>query len=252
MVNLLLNQGIDIEENNSSFFIPGDIVATPDTSTFAGWLLCDGSSYLQTDFPDLYAVIGNTYNTVLGQSSPGAGYFRVPRLLGGSLSGPVFITHPWNTSEYSNISNPSHFHVTSPTTFTSSSDGNWAHNHNANPPITTQNWGQHDHFAAPDGTGNPSTNNGANTNGPSNVANTSGSAGNGANLASGVHVHEGVINTNVNVSGQVASHSHNVNTAGGSTVNTVGSHSHTGSAYHSLSGGDHVAPYVTTRFIIKV
>lgn len=37
-----------------------------------GWLLCDGSQYLQTDYPKLYAVIGNTY----GAASPG--YFLVP------------------------------------------------------------------------------------------------------------------------------------------------------------------------------
>jgi hypothetical protein len=250
MVNLLLNQGIDIEENNGSFFIIGDIIATHDTSTFAGWLLCNGDSYLQTDYPDLYAVIGNTYNTVLGQTSPAAGYFRVPLLLGSST--PVFTTHPWNTSEYSNVSNASHSHTSSNTNFTSSSDGNRAHNHNANPPITTQNWGTHDHFANSTGTGNVSTNDGANTNGPSSVANTSASTGNGANLASGVHVHEGVINTNTNLSTQAASHSHNVNTAGGSAVNTVGAHSHTGSASHSIFSESHVPPHLTTRFIIKV
>jgi len=251
MVNLLLNQGIDIEKNNNSFFIPGDIVSSHSTYLWDGWLWCDGSAYLQEDFPDLYAVIGGTYNTVLGQSSPESGYFRVP-LLHGNTSVPVFTTYPWNISGYSTLASTDHIHTGSATNFTSSSDGNRAHNHNANPPITTQNWGAHDHFAAPDGTGNVSTNNGANTNGPSNVAGTSASTGNGANLASGVHVHEGVINTNTNLSTQTAAHSHNVNTAGGSAVNTVGAHTHTGSAYHSPSYQSHQPPHLATRFIIKV
>lgn len=42
----------------------------------AGWLQCNGQVQLKTDYPDLYAVIGDTY------SFPGdpAGYFRTPHL----------------------------------------------------------------------------------------------------------------------------------------------------------------------------
>ena len=41
------------------------------------WLLCDGSQVSNTTYSDLYAVIGNTYNTG-GESS---GNFRVPNLV---------------------------------------------------------------------------------------------------------------------------------------------------------------------------
>jgi microcystin-dependent protein len=47
----------------------------PDDS---GWLQCDGTAYLQTDFPDLYAAIGSTYDT----GGEPTGTFRVPDLLG--------------------------------------------------------------------------------------------------------------------------------------------------------------------------
>lgn len=43
-----------------------------------GWLQCDGDEYAQTDYPDLYDAIGDTYNTG-GETS---GYFRVPDLRG--------------------------------------------------------------------------------------------------------------------------------------------------------------------------
>lgn len=43
----------------------------PDDS---GWLQCDGTLYLQTAFPDLYAAIGDTYHS----GTTPSGYFRVP------------------------------------------------------------------------------------------------------------------------------------------------------------------------------
>lgn len=43
-----------------------------DTAVPNGWLLCDGSQVLQTDYPKLYSVIGNIYGT--GSS----GYFVLP------------------------------------------------------------------------------------------------------------------------------------------------------------------------------
>lgn len=39
------------------------------------WLLCDGSQYLKTDYPELYNAIGNHYNL---DSDEGELYFRVP------------------------------------------------------------------------------------------------------------------------------------------------------------------------------
>jgi microcystin-dependent protein len=45
-----------------------------------GWLLCDGSSYLETDYPELFSVIG----TVWGG---GSGSFNVPDLIGRVMIG---------------------------------------------------------------------------------------------------------------------------------------------------------------------
>jgi microcystin-dependent protein len=40
----------------------------------AGWLACDGASYLRTDYPDLFAAIGTTYGAADGT------HFNVPDL----------------------------------------------------------------------------------------------------------------------------------------------------------------------------
>jgi microcystin-dependent protein len=43
-------------------------------------LICDGTAYDQTLYPDLFLAIGSTYNNASGQPSPAAGFFRVPDL----------------------------------------------------------------------------------------------------------------------------------------------------------------------------
>jgi len=60
----------------------GEIVAyAGDTTPSDKWLVCDGSEYDVDDYPDLYAVIGDTYG------SSGSGLFMVPDLRGRALSG---------------------------------------------------------------------------------------------------------------------------------------------------------------------
>lgn len=43
-----------------------------------GYLLCDGTAYPQTLYPDLYGAIGSGWNVYRGAADPGAGFFRVP------------------------------------------------------------------------------------------------------------------------------------------------------------------------------
>lgn len=53
---------------------PGVIVEYGSTTAPVGFLLCDGTQYPQATYPDLYAVIGASFNT----GGETAGYFRVP------------------------------------------------------------------------------------------------------------------------------------------------------------------------------
>lgn len=54
----------------------GSIGAYAGSSAPSGWLLCDGTSYAQSSYPNLYSAIGTVYG------SSGGGYFSVPNLLG--------------------------------------------------------------------------------------------------------------------------------------------------------------------------
>jgi microcystin-dependent protein len=59
---------------------PGDFKWTASPPS-AAWLLCDGSTVLQSDYPDLYAAIATTFNT--GGEPPGT--FRLPDIRGRSI-----------------------------------------------------------------------------------------------------------------------------------------------------------------------
>ena len=53
-----------------------------------GYLLCDGNIYSSTEdsnYRELYDVIGNRYDTTNGLPSPGGNFFRVPALTGGNV-----------------------------------------------------------------------------------------------------------------------------------------------------------------------
>ena len=60
--------------------LTGAIIPFGGTSVPAGYLACDGATYLQTDYPALYAIIGNNYG---GPPS----HFNVPDLRGRSPMG---------------------------------------------------------------------------------------------------------------------------------------------------------------------
>lgn len=60
----------------------GEVIAYAGlTSPDPRWLLCDGSSLLRTDYPDLFAIIGTTYGAVDGS------HFTLPDLQGRSQIG---------------------------------------------------------------------------------------------------------------------------------------------------------------------
>ena len=77
-------------------YTPGDIkVSAAAQITSPVWLLCDGSEYAQTTYPDLYAAIGDIYGTAPWPAPSNPANFRVPNyqyqtLIGvGSVTGSV-------------------------------------------------------------------------------------------------------------------------------------------------------------------
>lgn len=53
----------------------GSIICYAGQTNPNGWLFCDGSELLKSDYPDLYAVIGNTYG-----NASNSNYFVLPNL----------------------------------------------------------------------------------------------------------------------------------------------------------------------------
>lgn len=56
---------------------------TAPTAPDASWLLCNGQEYLQSTYPDLFALIGTTFNT----GGETAGHFRVPDMTSKFVAG---------------------------------------------------------------------------------------------------------------------------------------------------------------------
>ncbi|HEY9664438.1 MAG TPA: phage tail protein [Allocoleopsis sp.] len=82
-----------LQQNTQSPIKAGTIMPFAGATVPTGWLECDGSSYSQTIYPDLYATLGSTWatctNPLTGSaySAPTAGNFRVPDLRGTFLRG---------------------------------------------------------------------------------------------------------------------------------------------------------------------
>lgn len=72
----------------SMIFTPGDIKTSAAAEiTSPVWLLCDGSEYAKTTYPDLYAAIGDIYGTAPWPMPSNSNNFRVPNYSCMSLAG---------------------------------------------------------------------------------------------------------------------------------------------------------------------
>lgn len=87
----------------------GDIKPIAGSATQSGWLLCDGTAYPNSSYPNLFAAIGTTWGTA------GSGTFRVPNLVGkfllgtagsypvGATGGGVIVDSTGNTVQYAAV-----------------------------------------------------------------------------------------------------------------------------------------------------
>lgn len=88
------------------FIPPGTIVHYGSTTPPNGWLLCDGSSKLRTDYPRLFDVIGTSFGTGSGSNT-----FSLPaggRVIVGWQSGLVGVTG--GTSTHTHLNHAEHKH----------------------------------------------------------------------------------------------------------------------------------------------
>ena len=180
----------------------GQIVGFASTVAPEGYLVCDGSSYYQFDYPELYAMIGNQFG---GPS----GYFNVPDLRGQFLRGADM------SSQF-------------PGTFQDDSTKMPNNPFRANGSISTA--GSHSHSAA-SGSAGSHAHSGSATGGNHSHSYTRVTGVDNTSVANDDEVN--VVNrvtTGTSSVGGSGSHSHSLN------INATGSHNHTVSV---SSGGNH-------------
>lgn len=74
-------EAADSVTSTDSIIPPGVVVAFGGTTAPEGWLLCDGRSFLRTDYPRLFAAIGSAHGTADGT------HFNIPDYRGRFLRG---------------------------------------------------------------------------------------------------------------------------------------------------------------------
>ena len=127
----------------------GVIIPNASPEIADGYLLCDGSTFLRTAYPDLFSVIGTTYNTGNESST----VFRLPNLLGRVPVGyddynaltdfrPVgkYAGEKAHTLTVDNL--PSHTHIQDSHNHTQDSHNHTqdAHSHGATAPFNAGAW----------------------------------------------------------------------------------------------------------------
>lgn len=251
MANLKVIGGLDVIDQLSATFVTGDIVAWHGTSSVPnGWLLCDGSEYLQSLYPDLYAIIANKYGTITGLSiSTTAGYFRLPRL-NTTDSTPTFIAYDGSAVDQNggSASRSSHTHsITSGNIATSNAvalaswdSGGHTHADSSNL-LFNSDTDVHEHSTISIG-----------HNAANNTGNFTRSSATRA-IASSNHLHS----VNVSGAGYTANYVHTHTTQNSSTstgyTGSTATHTHTTSSLtYSLAAATSNPPHLTTRYIIKV
>jgi microcystin-dependent protein len=206
-----------IIRGHSAVTVAGAITAFAGTGAPGGWLICDGSSLLKIDYPDLFGVIGTTYG------STDEDHFSLPDLRGrvpvgrdtqqapfhdlGNKSGEI--NHTLSVAEM-----PVHSHGGSTGTVSS------GHTHNFS---TGTNSADHSHGMM--GSGKLAT------------ANVS-----GTNVS---YVYSGGASQG-NTSGISANHTHS-----GTTGDINQNHTHSVAAQGSGGAHNNLQPYIVLNYIIK-
>jgi microcystin-dependent protein len=168
MENLQISEGIEIEGNKGLFYSPGDIMMSGETVP-DGFLLCDGATITEEEYPALFSVLG-TYYDAAGVAC------KLPNLNQSSWIFPCSTVG--NEAAYV-VTSSSHTHSTQNQTMNSSAYQTAAHNHTSSNNSNNSN-SNHAHSGAGGGVG---------ANVSSNLANRSNGSGRGVNLAIYGHTH---------------------------------------------------------------
>lgn len=194
--------------------MPGMVVMYSGSTAPTGWAICNGSTFDQIEYPQLYALLGNsnTLPDLRDRFIIGAGSTFNVRTPGGSYGTGAAGDHGHNTNGVSGG-------YTTNTAYTE-------HGHNTYHDHSAAAAGSHDH----NGSTGSSGNNISRRSGTGDLANVASSAhGHSFNTSSdGSHGHYvNPVNPGTSVAGISHSHTGGFNTNGGSTSSQPGNHTHT-------------------------
>jgi hypothetical protein len=262
VANLKVSEGITLGDNINPFFMPGDIVSIFTSTIPNGWILCDGSEYLQISYPDLFNSASTYYND--GTETPG--HFRVPNLSGNPTNPvqPAGVVGSNNSGAILGGGYYNHTHTRSYTGISESTNDLNSHFHN-NSTITGGNSQEiYRHLHDSSSTTGPGTNaTGANiaTRGSSF---TTGGTNHSHVQTSFVMSATDIFTPTDNFNSTYITHKHNSSnnfsdSSGGITNNTnsttdtsAASHYHTATYAATLSGISSHLPTLYVKYIIKV
>jgi len=126
------------EFSTAGSFLPAGVTLACGGACPDGWLVCDGSAWLRSLYPQLFDALSTTYNTQMNPttgaawSDPGGLYFRVPDYRG------IFLRNTGTPSGLDVVTLGGYQgHKTKPNSLSAAYDGN--HPHTLNDPYA--NWG---------------------------------------------------------------------------------------------------------------
>jgi microcystin-dependent protein len=227
MENLQISEGVEIGSLKGISYSPGDIIMSNETIP-DGFLLCNGATITQEQYPALFSVLGTYYDT--------AGLVcKLPNL---NQTNWIFPCSTVGNEAAYVITSDSHTHTTQNQTMNSSSYQTAAHNHTSSNNSNNSD-GNHAHSGASGGVG---------ANVSSNLANRSNGSGRGVNLAIYGHTHSWGYDFNIGGANHTHYHSSSLGIA-----SAASNHTHSTTLTTTIEG---TSPYIldsviSMRYYIK-
>ena len=231
MANLQIAEGLDIDNNSGFSYSPGDIIIVRSGGVFPnGFLLCDGSTITQNQYPSLFSVLGTYYD-------PAGLVCKLP-----NLTSQADWTFPCSTvgneAAYGG-SSLSHTHNTVNSTVTAANYETSAHNHTSdnNSNNSDSYHGHNGYFSN------------VNLSLSSNITNRSNGSGQGVNLS--IYGHSHPSGAYVSTAGGPVYHTHYHGSSLG-IASAASNHSHSATLSTTINTTSYVPDNVISmRYYIK-
>jgi microcystin-dependent protein len=259
-LNNCIIQSLSVTKNNSLTPVGTILMYVNGNNPPAGWLFCDGDSISQSEYSDLFSVIGTTFGGSGGNFNLPDLKDRIPIGIGNNYSPPHILGYANGSLNHAHTTN--HHHQ-----FSHSHSANHVHGiseHNHSIPVHYHMFEEHNHEI-----GDHNHTFSHNHSGQSGGANTtSGRFSMGANIATSAHGHPfstGEPNPTAVVNNSSTTGNNSVTTSNSPSMNTstnssetetwlgswTGLTSETETDFNNESSEGNNPPFLTVKFIIK-